>query len=72
MLPNKLFWLVFCLFRFNQNIETLCFNRSETTKTNILFSDNADTSFSASFSCFKLKLLSKDTLGGRGGAGARI
>jgi hypothetical protein len=21
----KLFWLVFCLFRFNQNIETLCF-----------------------------------------------
>ncbi len=25
MLPIKLFWLVFCLFRFNRNIETLCF-----------------------------------------------
>jgi hypothetical protein len=25
MLSVKLFWLVFCLFRFNQNIETLCF-----------------------------------------------
>jgi hypothetical protein len=24
MLPIKLFWLVFCLFRFNQNIENLC------------------------------------------------
>jgi hypothetical protein len=25
MLFIKLFWLVFCLFRFNQNIEILCF-----------------------------------------------
>ncbi len=25
MLSVKLFWLVFCLFRFNQNIKTLCF-----------------------------------------------
>jgi hypothetical protein len=25
MLPIKLFWLVFRLFRFNQNTETLCF-----------------------------------------------
>jgi hypothetical protein len=25
MLSIKLFWLVFCLFLFNQNIETLCF-----------------------------------------------
>ncbi len=25
MLSIKLFWLVFCLFRFNRNIETLCF-----------------------------------------------
>jgi hypothetical protein len=25
MLPFKLFRLVSCLFRFNQNIETLCF-----------------------------------------------
>jgi hypothetical protein len=25
MLPIKLFQLVFCLFRFNRNIETLCF-----------------------------------------------
>jgi hypothetical protein len=26
MLPIKLFWLVFCLIRFNRNIETLCFD----------------------------------------------
>jgi len=26
MLRIKLFWLVFCLFRFNRNIETLCFD----------------------------------------------
>jgi hypothetical protein len=25
MLSIKMFWLVFCLFRFNRNIETLCF-----------------------------------------------
>ena len=25
MLYIKLFWLVFCLFRFNQNIEIVCF-----------------------------------------------
>jgi hypothetical protein len=25
MLSIKLFWLVFCLFRFNRNTETLCF-----------------------------------------------
>ncbi len=25
MLSIKLFWLVFCLFRFNRNIESLCF-----------------------------------------------
>jgi hypothetical protein len=43
MLSIKLFWLAFCLFPFNRNIETLCFclelkqpkqNVSKPTKTN--------------------------------------
>ncbi len=38
MLSIKLFQLVFCLFRFNQNIRKSLFRyRSETTETNVLF-----------------------------------
>ncbi len=54
MLPIKLFQLVFCLFRFNRNIETVCFG--------IEASDSAETSFGSSFGCFESKLVSKDTL----------
>jgi hypothetical protein len=46
MLPIKLFRLVFCLFRFKRNIETLCFGIEAQT----------------SFDCFESKLVSKDTL----------
>jgi hypothetical protein len=38
MLPIELFWLVFCLFRFNRNIETLCFGiEAIQPKQNVLF-----------------------------------
>ncbi len=39
MLSIKQFRLLFCLFRFNANTETLCFSirRNETTETNVLF-----------------------------------
>jgi hypothetical protein len=58
MLPIKLFWLVFCLFGFNQNIKTLCFgiDAKQPKQT------SAETSFSSSFGCFESKLVSKYTL----------
>jgi len=77
MLPITLFRLVFCLFWFNRNIETLCFG----IEAKRFISDSAETSFGSHFSCFVLKLVSKDTLGystvlytvdsvaGKGGAG---
>ncbi len=39
MLHIKLFWLVFCLFRFNRNIENICFGieAKQTNETNVLF-----------------------------------
>jgi hypothetical protein len=55
MLPIKLFRLVFCLFRFNRNIETLCFCKKRNKR---FVSDSAETSLG----CFELKLVSKDTL----------
>ncbi len=62
MLPIKLFRLVFCLFRFNRNIETLCFGIEADNWNKRFVSDSAETSFGSSFGCFKLKLVSKDTL----------
>ncbi len=61
MLPIKLFQLVFCLFRFNRNIETLCFG-IEAKQPKRFVSDSAGTSFGSSFGCFESKLVSKDTL----------
>jgi hypothetical protein len=55
MLPIKLFRLVFCLFRFIRNIETIC-KRNNRNKR--FASDSAETSFG----CFESKLVSKDTL----------
>jgi hypothetical protein len=51
ILSIKLFWLVFCLFRFNRNIETLCFGiepkqskqtvskQTKTNRNNLKFSE---------------------------------
>jgi hypothetical protein len=60
MLTIKLFWLVFCLYRLNRNIETFCFGieAKQPKQTN----DSAETSFGSSFSCFESKVVSKDTL----------
>ncbi len=62
MLPIKLFQLLFCLFRFNQNTETLCCG-IEPKQPKCFVSDSAETSFGSSFDCFESKLVSKDTLG---------
>ncbi len=63
MLPIKLFRLVSCLFRYNRNIETLCFDiEAKQPKQTFFVSDNAETSFGSSFGCFESKLVSKDTL----------
>ena len=58
MLPIKLFQLVFCLFRFNRNIETLCFG-TEAKQPKRFVSDSAETSFGSSFGCFDSKLVSQ-------------
>jgi hypothetical protein len=59
MLPITLFRLLFCYFRFNRNTETLCFG--------IEAKQLKQTSSSgSSFSGFKSKLVSKDTLIYRG------
>jgi hypothetical protein len=62
MLPIKLFRLVFCLFRFNRNIETLFFGiaAKQTKQTFVL--ESAETSFGFIFVFFETKLVSKDTL----------
>jgi hypothetical protein len=64
MLPIKLFRLVFCLFWFNQNIETLCFGiEAKQPKQSFFFvSDSTETSFGSSFGCFESKRVSKDTI----------
>jgi hypothetical protein len=52
-----LFQLLFCVFRFNRNTETLCFGiEPKQTK------QSAETSFGSSFGCFESKLVSKYTL----------
>ncbi len=58
----KLVWLVFCLFWFNQNIETLCFGIEAKQPKQMFVSDSAETGFGFSFGCFVSKLVSKDTL----------
>ncbi len=62
MLPIKLFRLVFCLFRLNQNNETLCFGIEAKQPKQTFCLDSAETSFGSSFGCFESKLVSKDTL----------
>jgi hypothetical protein len=62
MLPIKLFRLVFCLFQFNRNIETLCFGIEANNRNKRSVSDSAETRFGSSFGCFESKLVSKDTL----------
>jgi hypothetical protein len=62
MLPIKLVRLVFSLFQFNRNTETLCFGIEAKQPNKCYVSDSARTSFGSSFSCFKSKLVSKDTL----------
>jgi hypothetical protein len=63
MLPIKLFRLVFCLFQFNRNIETLFWYTVEAKQPIKHFvSDSAKTNFGSSFGCFESKLVSKDTL----------
>ena len=62
MLPIKLFRLVYCLFWFNRNIETLCFCIERNNRNKHFVSESAETSFGSSFGCFELKLVSKDTL----------
>jgi hypothetical protein len=61
MLHIKLFRLVYCLFRFNRNIENLCFGIEAKKRNKRFVLDNAETSFGSSFGCFKLKLVSRDT-----------
>jgi hypothetical protein len=65
MLPIKLFQLVFSLFRFNRNIETLCFGMKRNNRNKRFVLDSAETCFGSSFGCFDSKLVSKDTLGWR-------
>ncbi len=62
MLPIKLFRLVFCLFRFNRNIETPVFGIEAKQPKQHFVSDSAETSFGSSFGCFESKLVLKDTL----------
>ncbi len=49
MLPIKLFRLVFCLFRFNRNIETLFFGIEVKQPKQTFVSDSAETSFGSDF-----------------------
>jgi hypothetical protein len=78
MLSFKLFGLVFWLFQFIRNIETLCFDieakepkqtvlkqteKKRNNRNKRFVSDSAETSFGSSFGGFEWKLVSKDTLG---------
>jgi hypothetical protein len=58
MLPVKLFRLVFCVFRFNRNIE----NRHRNNRNKRFVSDSVNTSSGSSFGCFESKLVTKDSL----------
>jgi hypothetical protein len=62
MLSIKQFRLLFRLFWFNRNTETLCFGIEANNRNKPFASDSAKTSFSSSFNFFKSKLVSKDTL----------
>jgi hypothetical protein len=71
ILSFKLFELVFCLFRFIRNMETLCFGieakqpkqtvlkQTEKNRNKRFVSDSAETTFGG----FEWKLVLKDTLG---------
>jgi hypothetical protein len=62
MFSITLFRLLFCLFWFNRNTETLCFViEPEQLKQTFRF-EYAETSFGSSFGCFESKLVSKETL----------
>ncbi len=58
----KLFGLVFCLFRFNRNIETLCFGIEAKQPKQTFCSDSAESSGGSIFGCFESNVVSKDTL----------
>ncbi len=62
MLSIKLFRLLFCLFRFSRNTETLCFGIEAKQLKQTFGSDSAETSFGSSFGCFESKLVLKNTL----------
>jgi hypothetical protein len=63
MLPIKLFRVLFCLFWFNRNTETLCFDKKKAKQPKQTFCfGSAKTSFGSSFGCFESKIVSKDTL----------
>jgi hypothetical protein len=68
MLSFKLFGLVFCLFRFIRNNETLCFGieAKQPKQTVLKQTENKRfvlDSFETSFGGFEWKVVSKDTLG---------
>ncbi len=52
MLHIKLFRLVFFLFRFNRNIDNLCFGTEAKQPKQPFVLDSAETGFGSSFSCF--------------------
>jgi hypothetical protein len=54
--------LLFCLFRFSRNTETLCFGIEAKQLKQTFGSDGAETSFGSSFGCFESKLVLKNTL----------
>ncbi len=56
MLPIKLFQLVFCFFRFNRNIKTLCFGIEVKQPKQMFVSDNDKTSFGFRFRLFETSL----------------
>ena len=62
MLSIKLLPLVFCLFRFNRNSETLGFGIEAKQPKQPFFSDCAETSFDSKQTKMEPKLVSKDTL----------
>jgi hypothetical protein len=64
MLFIKLFRLLFYLFRFNRNTETLFRYKKRNNRNKCFVSDSAKTIFGSSFGCFESKLVSKDTLVG--------
>ncbi len=55
-------WLLFYLFRFYRNTETLFSVQKRNYRNKRFVSDSAETCFGSSFGCFELKLVSKDNL----------